>query len=383
MDARPSDHPAGKGQRRQQMHARRIIARRPVSEADIARLALRRFLHQPSDVGDNRIRPGGGHHDPDRPVDIERSGLHQVARTHAHRRAFPGQEGDVDATVTLHHAPVGGQPLARGNQHDHARPQRARRDPTALPAIVQQHRARRGLFEQRGNASARAAPHQAVEAAPGEQEEEQHHRPVEPGIFAADQRFIDTHARRQQHADADRHVHIGPPLSHRCPGRTEEGPPRIGYGGQRDQRRQPVEHLPRAALRPGPDRHGQQHDVHRGKARHRQRADQHAVFRRRHIDAGIGERLRFETQRGDGGAQVGRAERGIMLDGDALRREIDPRRRDAGGAGQAILDLADTARAMHPRHREQADLRRIYVRFGVRCGRDQGLAGHQSISWMK
>jgi hypothetical protein len=53
------------------------------------------------------------------------------------------------------------------------------------------------------------APHQLVEIAADQQEEEQHHRAVEIGVGGEWLRGLDDgHAEREHDAERDRHVHV-------------------------------------------------------------------------------------------------------------------------------------------------------------------------------
>ena len=83
---------------------------------------------------------------------------------------------------------------------------------------------------------------------------------------------------RQHERCDDRYVDIGAPGAQSAKGRPEERTPGNGEGGNRNQRRQPVEEC-LGALRhtlrlTGPDRPGEHHDVGGGKAGYRQRAQE-------------------------------------------------------------------------------------------------------------
>ena len=87
------------------------------------------------------------------------------------------------------------------------------------------------------------------------------------------ERLVEAHAEGEQHADRDRHVHVGPAVAQRAPGRGKEDAAGIDQRREGDQRRDPVEHVAGRGVRAGPDRHRQQHDVAGGEARDRKRAD--------------------------------------------------------------------------------------------------------------
>ena len=169
---------------------------------------------------------------------------------------------------------IGGQPLARRNAHHHAGHQIARGQPFQLAVGRDHHRPRRRLPQQRIDPGARAVAHRRIERAARQQEQQQHQRAIEPGVVAAGHGLIEAERGGQGDADRDRHVHIGAPVLQRAPGRGEERLPGIGDGRNADQRREPVEQLARRALRARPDADRQQHHIHAGKARHRQRREQ-------------------------------------------------------------------------------------------------------------
>ena len=356
MPARARDHPSGKGEQGQRVDGRRIVTRRPVGDADVARLALRRLAHQPRDVGDRGVGPRGGHPDADRSLDIQRPGVDRIAEPYGLRRALAGQQRQVDPAGAADNDTVRRQALARRDEHDHAGLKRGGVDPSARLVGADDHRAGPHVAEQRGHPAARAVAHHAVEPAAAEQEEEQHHDAVEICVGTVGRGFVEAERGRDQHPDADRHVHIGPAVAHRAPRRTEEAAPGIGDGRQRDRRREPVKEVARRAASARPDRHRQQHDVHHREARDRDRAQQRPAVGCAAIDLGraVADRMRLEPQQREGADQVRRFGVGGAGDMHALFGEIDPRRRDPPVAHQPLLQLGDAAGAADVGHREIA-----------------------------
>ncbi len=118
-----------------------------------------------------------------------------------------------------------------------------------------------------------------VQVAPDQQEEQQRDGAVEIGVVAAGEALLHADAGDQDHADADRHVHVGAKLPQGGEGRGEERHAGIGDRRQRDQRRDKMHQFargrPHALHQTGPDADRQQHHVARGEPRHRQRAQQH------------------------------------------------------------------------------------------------------------
>ena len=188
--------------------------------------------------------------------------------------------------------------------------------------------------------------HHVIERASDQQEEQQRDRGVEIGVRAAVNRFVQAQREGEQDADGDRNVHVGPAVAQALPGRAEEDAARIGKGGQRDQRRNPVEQVAGCGLRAGPDRDRQQHDVAGREARDGERADQFrhgAVFR---IRGDIVE-MRFVSDRPQGFDQWRRRAVSAPADRHAPGREIDPRLLDSRQGTERLFDRLDAAAAMN------------------------------------
>ena len=349
VPARARDHPAGKSEQRQRMDRGGIEPRRAVGDADIARLALRRLAHQPRDVGDRSVGARGGDLHPHRRIKIERPRMDPVIDTNALRHAFTGEQRQVDLARARGDDAVGGEPLARRDEHHHVGLKCICLDPAARAAILDDHRARAHVAQQRGHTAARAVAHHAVEPAPAQEEEDQHYDAVEIGVRPARRGLVQTKRRGDEHPDRNRHVHIGLTVAQRPPRRTEEGPPRISNRRQGDQRRQPVKQVARRSGGARPDRHREQHDVHHRKARDAHRQQQLAACRRLGFGSfiGIADRMRLKPQQREGADQIGGFGVGRARQMHPLFGEIDPRRGDSVIADQPLLEFGDAARAAH------------------------------------
>ena len=115
-----------------------------------------------------------------------------------------------------------------------------------------------------------------------------------------------------------------------------------------------MEGLACAGVGPGPDRHGQEHDVHRAEARHRQRPDEARLFGILRILLRR-EQVGLVADAAQGTDQVRRPAVGsVPSDDDALCRQVDPGRLDAGLLPQRPLHRRDAGGALHPGHRQVA-----------------------------
>ena len=181
---------------------------------------------------------------------------------------------------------------------------------------------RGGKPRQARHGGARPLAHHVVERAADEQEEQQGRRRVEVGMRRVVERVVEAEGEGERHADGDRHVHVGAAVPQRRPGRGIEDPAGIEEGREGEQRRDEVEGLPGAGVGPRPDRHRQDHDVHRAEARHRERPDEARQFRI----------LRILLQREQVGL-VADAAQGADQVGRALRRRCATRPRRASWTG--------------------------------------------------
>src|SRR3546814_5871599 len=121
--------------------------------------------------------------------------------------------------------------------------------------------------------------HELVARAADEEEEHEHDGCIEIGMRSVIDRIVETHAEGEQHADGDRHIHVGAPMAERVPGGTEENATRIDQNGQGDGGRDPVEQVAHIRLGARPDRDRQEHDIAGSEAGHRQGADEFKIGR--------------------------------------------------------------------------------------------------------
>ena len=270
--------PAEKGDQGQEMDHRRIELGDPVGEGDVAGPPLFGQLHQADDLGQD----GGladrlglqGH----RCGQVERAGEDHLARPHRLGQGLAGDQAGVDLGTALDHLGIDRDTLARGDQDPLAAFHRLRRHGAAAAVRLQQRHRAAAQGQQALGGGARAAACPMVEVAADQQEEQQGHRGVEVGVFAAVDRLEEAHARGEQHAERDRHVHVRPPAAQGGEGGAEEGPAGEEDRRQRDQGREPVQQV--AGRRshvmevPGPDRDRKQHHVAGCEAGDRQRDQQ-------------------------------------------------------------------------------------------------------------
>ena len=162
--------------------------------------------------------------------------------------------------------------------------------------------------------------------------------------------FVEAEAECEADADGDRHVHVGVPVPQHAPGGSEEDTSGIGQRRQRDQRGQPMEQVARGAVRTGPDRDRQQHDVAGGKTCDRKRTDQFGERCVLRIGPDVVEmRLVADVaQRRD----EWRRHLGRPADGGALAGQVDAGGIDAGQGLKRGLDAMNAAAAVNARHRQ-------------------------------
>ena len=191
IDARSRQHPADEGQRRQRMHRRGIEPRSTVGDPHIMRPHLPRRFHQPRNLGQRGILARRRHPHIDRVFQIERSCQYQAVDSARHRRAFAGQQGLVEPAGAAHDGAVGRQPFAGSHTHHHAGNQVCRSGPVRCAIVIDNERPARRLTQQRVDTRAGAITHHRIERTPGQQEQQQHQRAVEPRLLAAGHRLIE------------------------------------------------------------------------------------------------------------------------------------------------------------------------------------------------
>ncbi len=290
------DHPARKRQRGKAVHHGGIKAAGAISNADIGAARLSGFVHQLGDFGNRGILCHAGKSHTDRRGKVDGACVHHASGGDRSGRAFAGQHRVVDRAGTVCHVAIGGQRFASGDQHQHPRLKRVGGH-AAGGAVRRDHA---GAFahapQQRANPGPCPRAHLGIQRAACQQEEQQHHCAFEIGMAAAGDGFVQTETRRQDHANRNRHVHVGAPVAQRHPGAGEERPPGISDHGQRNQRGKPMEQLPRCPVRARPDADRQQHDIHHAKARNAQRTVQALAFAILNAQRIFGNRLRFKAK---------------------------------------------------------------------------------------
>ncbi len=112
----PASQPAGEGQRRGQMHHRRIDARGAVGEPHGARLGAGGLLQQPFDLVDQRGAAGRGHQQRERAGEIHAAGIDDGAGGDLAPRGLAGDQAVVDLGDAALHRAVRRHAFARPHQ---------------------------------------------------------------------------------------------------------------------------------------------------------------------------------------------------------------------------------------------------------------------------
>ena len=132
---------------------------------------------------------------------------------------------------------------------------------------------------QSGNGRPRLLAHHMVERAADQQEEQQRCRRIEIGVRSVMERVVEAEPEGHEHADRDRHVHVGAPMTQRRPCRREEDPARVEDRRQASAAEIQWNAWRVSAIGPRPDRHRQEHDVHGAESRDRERPDEPGILR--------------------------------------------------------------------------------------------------------
>ena len=111
-----------------------------------------------------------------------------------------GQQRTVHVAGSCDDAAIGGQTVTGGNGDVHAGFQIAGGEMAAAAAGGDDGGAVSRQGHQLRDGRSRPGPHQVVEIAPGEQEEEQRHGGIEIGVFGAVDGLEQAHEGGQQHA---------------------------------------------------------------------------------------------------------------------------------------------------------------------------------------
>ena len=181
------------------MHGRRIGARDPVSEADIAGASLLRRFHETHDFGQQRtlIRHGNVYFNRHRQV--ERSGKNRAAAPNILGNRFAGQQAGIeDREIARQHA-VRWYPLTTRDSYPHAGFQLLRPYETACP-IRLYHRCRARPNRQKAvRRRPRFRPRPQVQNPAEQQEEQKGDTGVEIDGVAARKGLVEAHARGEDY----------------------------------------------------------------------------------------------------------------------------------------------------------------------------------------
>ncbi len=352
------DNPAEDGQKRGRMHHGCVQPRGAVGAPHVARTGLQRVVEQPGDFGQQRRLGGGRDPHPQRAGDVHRSRIDRRALLGGDVERLAGDQALVDLRSPLDHGAVDRAALAGPEQHDVAGIDGCHRN---LRDLVGSDELGGRLRLERGEIAGDRAgppPHVLVEEAADQEEGQQHDRRVEICVLGVVDGLDHGHAEREDHADRDRHVHVGRLRRQRAPGRAEERLAGIGRRRQCDQRREPVEEVAllgqhvRNVARPHRDR--QHHHVHGGEGGNAEAAQQETRFGdlRRLRALGL-EWIGLVAELLEPIDEAARVERArLPFQRDAAVGQVDARQRDVGDGGQAALDLGHAAGAMNAFDRE-------------------------------
>ena len=239
------------------MHSRGVAARHPVGEHHIPPTARFRGFDQPDAFGQQGGLSGGGHTHHQRFAHVQATGEYRASRLDRDGQALAGDQAGIQrGCATLDYA-VRAHTLPGPDQKTLARRHRFLR-PARRAAVIRQHR---DIAHPQGQQLLRHRPRppagQMIEIAADQQEEQQRHGAVEIGVGAAGEALLNADAGDQDHADADRHVHVGPQLPQGGERRGKKRHASIGDRRQRDQRGDEMHQFPRggphALYQAGPD----------------------------------------------------------------------------------------------------------------------------------
>mmetsp|Transcript_18518 Transcript_18518/g.30302 ORF Transcript_18518/g.30302 Transcript_18518/m.30302 type:complete len:613 (+) Transcript_18518:2199-4037(+) len=263
------DQPADKSQCREDMDAGRIERCGPVGQRRIVRPPR---LGDSDQIGQPVQRCFAAHC---RGTDGQRAADHNLARrngsarTGRYRDRFACQQGPVKFCVAFGHDTVHGHAAACADQHQvtdtqlrHRAVDRHATDDPGGPGHF-----KGGEFFGSGTGR-RTGP--KFEVATGQKEETQRQRRVEIGVMTRKRRFPERRAERQDNRQRNGHIHRQPPHGQRPPCAHKKRLPCKGDSRQSNGGGNPMKHVTGRVRSPGPDRHRQQHHVHRGKASHGQ-----------------------------------------------------------------------------------------------------------------
>ena len=276
------EEPPHERQQRGQVHRGCVAPRHTVGEHHEARAARLRRLDQAHAFGEQRGGAGGGRAHRQCCAEVQRAGENLRPRRRRHRQTLARHKAGIERRRSAFHDAIDADALAEADDHALARGYRML-TATRNAAIRLQHRhiggaQRQQLLGCRSSLAARAM----VEETADQQKEQQCNGGIKIRVRAALHGLREAHAGDQDHADADRHVHVGTPTAQRGCGCREEWPPGIGDRRHGDQRRYPVQQVARRRAHvvqqptslAGPDADRHQHYVDRGEACNRESTQQ-------------------------------------------------------------------------------------------------------------
>ena len=260
------------------VHGGRIETRQPVGEADVFRLALLGGQHQAHQFAKESIGPGGGHAYGEGRREVDLARMHDHAGAGGLGRGFAGEERAVHVAHAVDHFAIGGELVAGCDGDRLSGAEVAGRHEAPLAVIADHRCALGGERYELGHGGAGAGPHQVIEIAAGEQEEQQRDRGVEIGVLGMIDGLEQAHGGGKDNAHRDRHIHVDAAQAERVGGGLEERPACVGDGGKGYHRRKPVEEIARGIGSAGPYRDRQQHHIGGGETGDGEGAQQHALF---------------------------------------------------------------------------------------------------------
>ena len=226
----PADE-SGKGDK---VNDRRIKLGCAVGNAHIGAAALFGPGEHPHRHGKETVFDRPQRHGIDRAGQVQRAGLHLIARSHRNWRRFARQKRAVQIAGAGGNAQVHRDALARRDAQHHTGADRVgghgaqlalgRHFPCLAHRKPLQPRHRR----------ARLAAHAVVQIAPNQQEERQRHRRVKEDIFATAQGLKQAQRQGQRDGQRNRHIHIHARPAQRAPSRDKKEPRGIEHDGQGD-----------------------------------------------------------------------------------------------------------------------------------------------------
>ena len=351
----PGQKPAKQGQRSRRMNQRNIERDSLVRDAAILGTALLARLQHACDVGQQGIAGGRDGPPAKRLGEVDRTGEKPRPRRNRARQALTADKALIGLTDAVDDIDIHDEAFARRDEDDIAGHNLIGAYRPRACALNTGHGARLqgGQIMGRGMGP---APQPGIEEPADQQEEKQHHRSVEIGVFAAPDRLCHADTQREQHRQRNGNIHIGMAPAQDRPGRLEEdtagekgrrqgdGP---GYGMH-----DPARCLTHLAMS-GPDRDRQQHHIGRREGCHSHRNEELAFFTLGSAVCRIGRK---------GGNAIAKPRDGfrdpVGVECSAPAHiepaigEVETRLRHTRQGLDGLLDLGEAACAFRPAHRQ-------------------------------